>query len=146
MQAERSVGGDGALARTAALTLFRLMAYKDEYEVARLYTEGTFAKALEEAFEGDVRLSFHMAPPLLARRDPVTGHPRKRHFGPWMLPLMRLLARAKRLRGTAFDVFGRTAERRMERRMMADYESLLDRLIALAMERHAEKQQLRTSM
>lgn len=125
-EAEARVGGRSAeLARTAAQALFRLMAYKDEYEVARLYTDGSFAAALDQAFDDHGRISFHMAPPVFARRDPVTGHLRKRRFGPWIMPLLRLLAGGRRLRGSAFDPLGRTAERRAERRMIADYERLL---------------------
>ena len=128
-RAEEVAGGDGALTRAAARGLFRLMAYKDEYEVARLYTDGSFIDALHAAFEGDVRLSFHMAPPLLARRDKVTGHLRKRDFGPWVLPLFRILAKGRRLRGTALDPFGYTAERKTERRLIGEYEELLDHLV-----------------
>ena len=105
------------------------MAYKDEYEVARLYTDGSFAKALGAVFEGSTRLTFHLAPPILARRDPVTGHLRKQVFGPWVLPLFRILAFGKRLRATPFDPFGWTAERREERRLIAEYKTLLDRLV-----------------
>ena len=98
------------------------MAYKDEYEVARLYTDGAFRPTLRQQFEGDFRLEFHLAPPLFAARDPDTGHLQKRSYGPWMLRAFALLARLKRLRGTALDPFGRTAERRMERRLIAEYE------------------------
>jgi indolepyruvate ferredoxin oxidoreductase len=126
--AERLARGDGTLSATAAKALFRLMAYKDEYEVARLFTDRSFAKAIDQAFEGKVKLSFHMAPPMLSRRDKATGHPRKRRFGFWIMPLFRILAHGKRLRGTAFDPFGRTLERREERRIIVDYESMLARL------------------
>ena len=102
---------------------FKLMAYKDEYEVARLYTDGTFQKALARQFEGDFTLEFHLAPPLLAERDPVTGQLQKRGYGPWMLHAFAVLARLKGLRGTPFDLFGRSAERRMERQLIADYEA-----------------------
>jgi indolepyruvate ferredoxin oxidoreductase len=127
--AEKAAGGDGTLSDTVARGLFRLMAYKDEYEVARLYTDGSFAKALEGSFEGNVKLRFHLAPPLLARRDKATGHLRKMSFGGWMLPAFRLLAKGKRLRGTRFDPFGYTAERRKERSLVGAYEQLIDRLI-----------------
>ena len=101
------------------------MAYKDEYEVARLYTDGAFVDGLQRQFEGSFRLEFHLAPPLLARRDPATGHLVKRVYGGWMLRAFALLARARRLRGTRFDPFGRTAERKMERRLIVEYESLM---------------------
>ncbi|MEQ6332715.1 indolepyruvate ferredoxin oxidoreductase family protein [Sphingobium sp. MK2] len=128
--AEQALGGDGALTDVVARGLFRLMAYKDEYEVARLYTEGRFAKALKDSFTGDVKLRFHLAPPLLARRDKASGHLRKMTFGGWMLPVFRLLASGKRLRGTALDPFGYTAERRKERALIGAYERLVDRLLA----------------
>lgn len=129
-QAEAALEGDGTLAQTVAKGLFRVMAYKDEYEVARLYTDGSFAKSLKNAFDGDVKLIFHMAPPVLAKRDKATGHLRKREFGAWMMPLFRVLARGRKLRGTRFDLFGYTAERKMERRLIADYEALVERLLA----------------
>jgi indolepyruvate ferredoxin oxidoreductase len=93
-EAER-VKGATALTQAVARYLFKLMAYKDEYEVARLYTDGRFAEALAKAFKGEAKLTFHLAPPLLAERDPVTGHLRKRAFGPWMMSAFKLLARLK---------------------------------------------------
>jgi indolepyruvate ferredoxin oxidoreductase len=126
------------LAQAVARNLFRLMAYKDEYEVARLYTDGTFLDALHRQFEGAFRLEFHLAPPLLAARDPLTGEARKRAFGPWMLVVFRWLARLRRLRGTPFDIFGRTQERRMERALIADYEAVVRELsVALTPDNHA---------
>ncbi len=130
LAAENRNGGDGRLAGAAARSLFRLMAYKDEYEVARLFTDGAFAQALGDAFEGDVKLAYHMAPPFLSRRDRVTGHLRKRRFGAWLTPLLGLLAKGRVLRGTFADPFGHSRERREERRMIEDYEALLDRLVA----------------
>jgi len=130
--AERAlVGGEGRLALTEAVArnLFRLMAYKDEYEVARLYTSDEFVARLNERFEGDFRLGVHLAPPLLARRN-ARGELVKREYGPWVFKAFALLARLRRLRGTVFDPFGRTAERRMERRLVADYEADIARLLA----------------
>jgi indolepyruvate ferredoxin oxidoreductase len=121
--------GRSGLAEAAARGLHKLLAYKDEYEVARLFTEPAFAKALSEQFEAHGKLQFHLAPPLLARRDKRTGEPRKMTFGHWMLPVFRLLAKGKTLRGTAWDVFGYTKERRLERQMIADYEHLLDEIV-----------------
>ncbi len=112
-----------------ARSYFKLLAYKDEYEVARLYSEPAFMEKVRDAFEGDYSLRFHIAPPLWTKPDPRTGETRKRSYGPWLMPLLRLLARGKPLRGTAFDPFGRTAERRAERQDIADFESLLDRLL-----------------
>ncbi|WP_334185503.1 indolepyruvate ferredoxin oxidoreductase family protein [Novosphingobium sp.] len=128
--AETACGGSGDLTDTVARTLFRLMAYKDEYEVARLYTDGSFAKSLADSFEGPVKLKFHMAPPILARRDKASGELRKRQFGSWMMPVLRLLAIGKKLRGTAFDPFGYSVERKTERRLITDYEALIERLIS----------------
>ena len=129
-EAERALGAGEALAGAVARYAYKLMAYKDEYEVARLYTDGAFRDRLAAAFEGDLRLTFHLAPPLLARRDPVTGEPRKRTFGPWMGRLLGLVAKMRFLRGTPFDPFGRTAERRRERRLIDEYFETVEELLA----------------
>ncbi len=105
------------------------MAYKDEYEVARLYSESDFLTRVAEQFEGPYELRLHLAPPLLADRDPATGHLKKRVYGPWMLGAFRLLAKFRGLRGTALDPFGRTPERRAERQLVADYEAVLDEIM-----------------
>lgn len=128
--AEAALSGDGTFAETIAKGLFRVMAYKDEYEVARLYTDGSFARSVNDAFEGDVKLTFHMAPPVLAKRDKATGHLRKLTFGGWMMPVLRILAKGRKLRGTRFDPFGYTAERKTERRLIGSYEALIERLLA----------------
>ena len=128
-EATRTRGYSG-LAEAAARNLFALMAYKDEYEVARLYSNGAFRKKLRQQFEGDFTLDYHLAPPLLAARDPATGEPRKRKFGPWMGHVFSVLARLRGLRGTALDMFGYTRERRMERRLIADYETTLREIAA----------------
>ena len=114
------------LTRAVAQAYFKLLAYKDEYEVARLYSNGDFLDSVARQFEGNYRLRFHLAPPLLARHDPVSGNPLKREFGGWMLGLMRLLARGKRLRGTALDIFGYSDERRTERALIAQFEQDID--------------------
>ena len=134
---ERELFGEGhtRLAEAVAEGLFRMMAVKDEYEVARLYTEGTFLRRLRETFEGDYRLRFHLAPPLLSWLRDARGQPRKFAFGPWILPLMRLLARIKGLRGTRLDPFGWTTERRLERRLREDYRAMLEDLLA-RLDRH----------
>jgi indolepyruvate ferredoxin oxidoreductase len=129
IEKERARGRSG-LAEAVAKSLYKLMAYKDEYEVARLYTDGEFLKKLGAQFEGDYRLSFHLAPPLFADRDPDTGQLKKREYGPWILSAFRVLASLKRLRGTMFDVFGHTEERKMERRLIAEYEATIDSLLA----------------
>ncbi len=119
-EANRTPGLDG-LADAVARYAFKLMAYKDEYEVARLFSDGGFRRRLEEQFEGDYRIEFNLAPPLFSRRDPETGHLRKRTYGAWTMAAFRLLASLKGLRGTPFDIFGRTAERRTERRLVEEY-------------------------
>ncbi len=126
---EETLAGDPSLpfARAVATSLLKLMAYKDEYEVARLFTDGEFQRALQHQFEGDVQLEFYMAPPVISRSKDGEA-PRKLRLGAWMLPAMRLLAQGRRLRGTALDLFGRSAERRMERALIASYR---DRIAAL---------------
>ena len=104
-----------------AFNYFKLLAYKDEYEVARLYSNGGFTRQLQAQFEGDYRIEFHLAPSWLANRDPNNGVPRKRSFGPWMLKAFDVLARFKFLRGTVLDPFGRSIERRLERELIDAY-------------------------
>jgi len=108
------------------------MAYKDEYEVARLYTDGSFAGKLSDRFEGDYRLKFYLAPPIFAKRD-KSGRLQKKEYGGWMIHAFRLLAQLKFLRGTSLDPFGRTEERRTERRLIDDYLAMIEqRIPALA--------------
>ena len=129
-EAERTPGQSG-LSEAVARYLFKLMAYKDEYEVARLYTDTSFVERVKSTFSGDnLRFEFHLAPPLLAKRDPRTGEPKKMSFGPWMLKAFRVLSKFKFLRGTPLDPFGYTAERRLERKLIADYLALLETMIA----------------
>jgi indolepyruvate ferredoxin oxidoreductase len=136
--AEQERVGGTKLAEAVARYYAKLLAYKDEYEVARLFASGDFMRKIEGMFEGDYRVNFHLAPPLLAKPDPQTGEPRKMRFGPWMLRGFGLLARLKGLRGTRLDVFGRTAERRMERALIAEYEQTVEALLAgLTRENHA---------
>jgi indolepyruvate ferredoxin oxidoreductase len=113
--------------------LARLMSYKDEYEVARLYSAPAFKAGLAEQFDGDFKLQINLAPPLLAfRKDVKTGRPRKIAMGAWILPVFGVLARLKGLRGTALDVFGMTAERRMERALIDEYRTLVRSLVERA--------------
>ena len=114
-----------SITAAAARNLYKLMAYKDEYEVARLYSDPEFRRKLEAQFEGDFELRFNLAPPLFSKRDPDTGHLIKQEFGPWMETAFSWLAKLKFLRGTALDVFGYTEERRQERADITDYESML---------------------
>jgi indolepyruvate ferredoxin oxidoreductase len=126
------------LAEAVGRYLFKLMAYKDEYEVARLYSEESFAQQVKNTFDGEnLRLRVHLSPPLLAPTDKA-GRPRKITFGPWIFGLFRLLAGLKGLRGTAFDVFGYTRERKTERALIADYEAMLDEILSrLTPDNHA---------
>ncbi|MCL4682671.1 MAG: indolepyruvate ferredoxin oxidoreductase family protein [Rhodocyclaceae bacterium] len=122
--------GSSLLAEAVARNYFRLLAFKDEYEVARLFGDAEFQRALNTAFEGDYSLRFHLAIPFISRVDPGTGLPKKHAYGGWMRPAMKLLARLKFLRGTALDPFGRTAERRMERALIGEYEETVATLLA----------------
>jgi indolepyruvate ferredoxin oxidoreductase len=130
IEERRKVGpaGDLLLTCTVANNLFKLMSYKDEYEVARLYRRPEFIATLKQQFEGDFSLRFHLAPPSLAKPQ-AGGRPRKLSFGPWMMSLFAVLARLKILRGTPFDLFGYTGERRMERRLIEEYRKLVERLL-----------------
>jgi indolepyruvate ferredoxin oxidoreductase len=125
-----SVVGETALTEAVARYFFKLMAYKDEYEVARLYTSGEFRQKLDQQFDGNFKLRFHLAPPLFSKRDPVTGELQKREYGPWVFTAFKLLAKLKGLRGTALDVFGRTKERRTERALIGEYETAIRGLLA----------------
>ena len=128
--AEARLGRGEAFAAAVARGAFKLMAYKDEYEVARLFADSGFRQRIDEAFEGDFTLRFHLAPPLLAGRDANTGRPKKREFGAWMLWVFRALAACRGLRGTRWDPFGYTAERRAERRIRDRYLTDIERLAA----------------
>ena len=145
-QAEKAKApGRSGLAEAVAKSLYKLMAYKDEYEVGRLYTDGAFLAKLGAQFEGDYKLTFHLAPPLFADRDPTSGQLKKREYGAWVMPLFRLLASLKGLRGTRFDLFGYTAERKMERRLIGEYEATIDSVLAtLDQSNHAMAVQIAT--
>jgi indolepyruvate ferredoxin oxidoreductase len=135
---KRQVPGNDALAVAVARNYRRLLAYKDEYEVARLYSRPAFREALNGAFEGGGHVSVLLAPPILSGALDLNGNPKKREFGSWIFPLFGLLARMKSVRGTALDLFGYTKERRMERELIAEYEGCLDEIVAgLTPERHA---------
>ncbi len=146
----RACPGEESLSRTVALQAFRVMAYKDEYEVARLYTDGRFADKIAAGFESSqadrpIRVNFHLAPPLLSKRDPHTGQLRKRRFGPHTISAMHLLARLKALRGTAFDPFGRSTERRLERALADTYLETIDALLPwLNPDNHAKAVEIAT--
>jgi indolepyruvate ferredoxin oxidoreductase len=128
--AESEISDDDALSRNVADTYFRLLSYKDEYEVARLHTRPEFLQTLRDEYGNKAKLRFHLAPPLFARRKDARGRPLKKEFGAWMVPVFRVLAAMRGLRGTAFDVFGHTAERRMERGLIRDFEVMLESSLA----------------
>jgi indolepyruvate ferredoxin oxidoreductase len=128
-ESEKTPGMSG-LAEAVARYLFKLMAYKDEYEVARLYTDTGFLQRVRAQFDGDLRFEFHLAPPMLEKPDPVTGEPKKRSYGPRMLRLFGILKKFRFLRGTPLDPFGYSDDRRTERKLIADYRSMIDTLLA----------------
>jgi indolepyruvate ferredoxin oxidoreductase len=125
----RRCNGLGGLAEAVARYYFKLLAYKDEYEVARLYSGDEFRRQVEATFEGSYTLRFNLAPPLLSRVDPVTGRPQKREYGAWMMGGFRLLAKLKGLRGTALDIFGYGEDRKLERRLIAEYEARIAEIL-----------------
>lgn len=137
---EQRAPGRKGFAEAVARSYYKLLAIKDEYEVARLYTDGSFDEALKANFDGVRRIEYHLAPPMLAWfwKDKTTGHPRKIKLGAWMTPVFRFLAKRKNLRGTTWDIFGYTAERRREREMIAEYGQLLEQVGAkLSKDTHA---------
>ncbi|MCE2860803.1 MAG: 2-oxoacid:acceptor oxidoreductase family protein, partial [Oxalobacteraceae bacterium] len=127
-QAEAKLGQGDKLSKAVAKSLFKLMAYKDEYEVARLYTDPAFMKGLTQQLDGKLTLSFNLAPPLFAKKD-AQGQPKKAEYGSWVWPAFKLLAKFKALRGTKLDLFGWTTERKMERQLIVDYRELITNLL-----------------
>jgi indolepyruvate ferredoxin oxidoreductase len=125
VQRVREAGNDDNLTGAVARSYFKLLSYKDEYEVARLQTQTGFLDSVRAAYGEKARVRFHMAPPLLSRRKDARGRPLKKEFGAWLTIPMRLLARMRGLRGTPFDPFGWTAERRMERALIEEFEDLV---------------------
>jgi len=128
-EAESAVSDDNKLATAIAKSYFRLLSYKDEYEVARLHTDEKFLASLRRDYGDRAKLRFHLAPPILNGKRDARGRPLKKEFGAWILPLFRLLASLKKLRGTAFDIFGYTAERRMERQLIATFEDTVEDIL-----------------
>ena len=129
--AEQRAGLNDAVSKSVARNLFKLMAYKDEYEVARLYTDNSFKQQLQAQFEGDYSVTFNLAPPLFSKKDDK-GHLIKQNYGRWMMVAFKGLSRLKALRGTAFDIFGYSEERQMERALIAEYrETMTNALPAL---------------
>jgi len=126
---DAKLNDSGELSKAVAINLAKLMAYKDEYEVARLYSSPEFMEKLASQFSGDYKLKFNLAPPLLSKINPDTGLPMKKEFGSWMFGAFKLLSRFKGLRGGAFDIFSYSAERKQERALIGDYETLIDELL-----------------
>jgi indolepyruvate ferredoxin oxidoreductase len=124
------IGVAGELTAAVARYLFKLMAYKDEYEVARLHTGTGFLERIAGQFEGDYEVKLHLAPPLWVKKDPLTGEPQKRTYGRWMFSAMRVLSKLRFLRGTPLDIFGYSEERRTERALIADYRKNIDEVLA----------------
>jgi indolepyruvate ferredoxin oxidoreductase len=125
-------GGYGdALPRAVAINYAKLLAYKDEYEVARLYTDGRFEKQLRDQFEGEFKFNFNLAPPLLANGVDALGRPKKRAFGSWMMSAFRVLAKFRFLRGTPLDVFGHSDDRKLERDLITNYEKDVAKVLDL---------------
>ncbi len=126
--AETKLGKQRDFTNAVARYYFKLLSYKDEYEVARLFTNGEFENRIADTFEGDFKLAYHLAPPIFGGKKLPNGRPRKRQFGAWMLSAFKLLARMKSLRGTMFDPFGYSSERKMERHLVEEYETLITNL------------------
>ncbi len=134
----RAMPGITELSEAVARYYFKLLAIKDEYEVARLYAESDFVKRVAAQFEGDYKLTFHLAPPVFNKPDAVTGVPKKSVYGPWMLKAFGVLAKMRRFRGTGLDVFSRTAERKQERALIGEYETVIAEIVAkLSPQNHA---------
>ncbi len=127
---EQKAVSSSALAEAAARYLYKLMAYKDEFEVARLHTDPAFLAELDAQFPHGYSVKYNLAPPLLSKTDPVTGHPQKKQYGEWMFKAFKRLSGLKRFRGSALDVFGKTEERQTERKLIEEYVQLLDQILA----------------
>jgi len=135
---EQQKANSTKLTEAVARYYAKLLAYKDEYEVARLHSDGEMRKKIEGMFEGDYKVVYHLAPPLLAKTDPLTGEPKKMRFGSWTLVLFKILAKLKGLRSGPFDPFGYTQERKTERALIREYEDAVERLLAgLTPQNHA---------
>ncbi len=128
-RSETAVGGQGLFTAALARSYFKLLSYKDEYEVARLHTHKEFTDSVQAEFGNKAKLRFHLAPPILSTGVDARGRPRKREFGAWMLPVFRILASLRGLRGSSFDPFARSADRRAERELIVEFEQLAEQLL-----------------
>jgi indolepyruvate ferredoxin oxidoreductase len=130
MDAEKNKAIDHVgFTRSVATYAYKLMAYKDEYEVSRLQTLPGFAEKLAETFDGNYKIKYHLSPPLISKKDPHTGRPRKYEIGGWITPILKIISNMKGLRGTPFDIFGYTLERKTERNLIIQYEATINMLI-----------------
>ena len=129
--AEDGVDGEGDLTDAVARSYFKFLSYKDEYEVARLHTQTGFLEKVRREFGDKAKLRFHLAPPLISRAKDARGRPRKKEFGAWMVPAFRLLAKMRGLRGTRLDLFGLTADRRLERALIGEFEQTVETLLSV---------------
>jgi indolepyruvate ferredoxin oxidoreductase len=127
---QKAVPGKSGLAEAVARYLYKLMTYKDEFEVARLHTDPAFLAKLDAQFKHGYTVKYNLAPPTISKRDPITGELQKRQFGPWMMTAFKMLAKFKGLRGGALDIFAKTEERRHERQLIEDYIKLVDEICA----------------
>jgi indolepyruvate ferredoxin oxidoreductase len=127
--AEAAISDTDQFSMAVAKSYFKLLSYKDEYEVARLHTRKEFIDSVRAEFGAKARFRFHLAPPMLNSGIDARGRPRKTEFGAWVIPVFRVLARLRGLRGTAFDLFGKTAERRMERALIVEFEQMIDEIL-----------------
>ena len=142
-KAEHAASGDGDLSDAVARSYFKLLSYKDEYEVARLHTDSGFLESVQSDFGAGAKIRFHLAPPVLNSQRDARGRPRKKEFGAWIIPVFRVLARLRRLRGGPLDLFGYSAERRMERALIVEFEATVDTLLAgLSKDKLADATQL----
>jgi indolepyruvate ferredoxin oxidoreductase len=128
--AAQEIDVNDELATAVARSYFKLLSYKDEYEVARLHTQTGFLEKVKRDFGGKAKLRFHLAPPLISRKKDARGRPRKKEFGAWMIPAFRLLAGLRGLRGSKLDLFGYTADRRIERALIVEFEETVSRLLS----------------
>ncbi len=137
-ESEMAVGGQGNFTKAVARAYFKLLSYKDEYEVARLHSRKEFIDSVRAEFGPQAKFRFHLAPPGLNSATDARGRPRKKEFGAWMLPVFRILASLRGLRGTPFDLFGRTRERRMERALIVEFEHLMVEILPLLQKGHLQ--------
>ena len=122
---EQKIDKGKNFSKAVAINYFKLMSYKDEYEVARLYSNNEFINKINQSFEGNFKINFYLAPPIFSKKDKITGNPLKTKFGPWVMTLFKIIRKFKFLRGTFFDPFGYLSERKSERKLIEDYKNCI---------------------